>query len=125
MLVVVVHSYLFFICRCSSFTFAFWHHPSPFRGLSTDFYTHFIISAEPIYLRVICVHFHFQSFRYFLAAGTAVLIGHFFFTHGRFLPFAPSLAFCLRLTGNRIKASSFIQGFIRILFESHFRPIHI
>ena len=43
-----------FICRCSSFccgssfTFFFRHHPSPFRGLSPDFYTHFILSAEPI-----------------------------------------------------------------------------
>ena len=46
LLVVVVHSFLFslfavvlhvvvfFICRCSSFTFAFWHHPS---RLSVDY----------------------------------------------------------------------------------------
>ena len=94
--VAVLHSFLFFICRCSSFTFAFWHHPSPFRGLSTSFYTHFIISAEPISQSVLR-HFHFQSFRYFLAAGTMVLIGHFF-THGHFLPYAPSLVFYLRLT---------------------------
>ena len=39
---------LLFICRCSSFTFSFRHHPSPFRGLSPGFYTHFIISAQPI-----------------------------------------------------------------------------
>ena len=39
---------LFFICRCSSFTFAFRHHPSPFRGLSPSFYTHFILSSQSI-----------------------------------------------------------------------------
>ena len=56
MLVVVVHSLLlpFFIHFCSSFVdvlhshLLFGIHPSPFRGLSTGFYTHFIISAEPI-----------------------------------------------------------------------------
>ena len=43
-----------FICRCSSFcccssfTFSFRRHPSPFRGLSPGFYTHFILSAQPI-----------------------------------------------------------------------------
>ena len=38
----------FFICRFSSFTFSFQHHHSPFRGLSPGFYTHFILSAQPI-----------------------------------------------------------------------------
>ena len=33
--------WLFFICWCSSFTL-------PFRGLSPSFYTHFILSAQPI-----------------------------------------------------------------------------
>ena len=51
--------------------------------------------------------------------------GIFFYPWALFLPYAPSLAFCLRLTGERIKASSFIQGFIRTLFDSHFRTIHI
>ena len=43
-----------FICRCSSFcccssiTFSFRRHSSPFRGLSPAFYTHFILSAQPI-----------------------------------------------------------------------------
>ena len=41
-------SFLIFNCRCSSFTFGFRHHPSPFRGLSPGFYTHFILSAQPI-----------------------------------------------------------------------------
>ena len=35
-------------CCCSSFTFSFRRHPSPFRGLSPGFYTHFILSAQPI-----------------------------------------------------------------------------
>ena len=42
-------------CCCCFFTslevfrfIAFRHHPSPFRGLSPGFYTHFIISAQPI-----------------------------------------------------------------------------
>ena len=61
MLVVVVHPFLFFIlwlffiflllffiCRFSSFTFSFQHHPSPFRGLSSGFYTYFVLSAQPI-----------------------------------------------------------------------------
>ena len=55
MLVVVVHPVLFFIflllfliCRFSSFTFSFQHHPSPFRGLSSGFYTYFVLSAQPI-----------------------------------------------------------------------------
>ena len=39
---------LFFICRCSSFTFAFRHHPSLLHGLSLGFYTHFILSGQPI-----------------------------------------------------------------------------
>ena len=39
---------LLFICRCSSFTFAFRHHPSPLPGLSLGFYTHFILSAQSI-----------------------------------------------------------------------------
>ena len=54
LVVVVLHFILIFICRCSSFrcccsfTFAFQHHPSLFRGLSSGFYTHFILSAQPI-----------------------------------------------------------------------------
>ena len=38
----------FFICWCSSFTFSFRHHPSPFCGLSPGFYTHFILSSQLI-----------------------------------------------------------------------------
>ena len=37
-----------FICRFSLFTFSFRCYPSPFRGLSPGFYTHFILSAQPI-----------------------------------------------------------------------------
>ena len=54
-LFVVVHSFLFVLhfvvdlhfCYCSSFI-AFQRHPSPFRELSPGFYTHFILSAQPI-----------------------------------------------------------------------------
>ena len=35
-------------CCCSSLTFSFWRHLSPFRALSPSFYTHFILSAQPI-----------------------------------------------------------------------------
>ena len=35
-------------CCCSSFTFSFRRHLWPFRGLSPGFYTHFILSAQPI-----------------------------------------------------------------------------
>ena len=45
--VVVIHFifdlHFVFICWCSSFAFPFRHHPSPFRGLSPSFYTHFIL----------------------------------------------------------------------------------
>ena len=39
---------MFFIGLCSSFTFAFRHHVSPIRRLSSSFCTHFILSAQPI-----------------------------------------------------------------------------
>ena len=105
--VVVVHSLLlpFFIHFCSSFVDVLHSHllfgiiPHPFVDYRRIFTPILIISAEPISQSDLR-HFHFQSFRYFLAAGTAVLIGHFFFTHGRFLPYAPSLAFYLRFTGD-------------------------
>ena len=48
MLIVIFILLLFFIRRFSSFTFSFRHHPSPFRGLSPGFYTHFVLSAQPI-----------------------------------------------------------------------------
>ena len=41
--------FLIFICCCSLFTFAFRYHPSQLRGLlSLDFYTDFILLAQPI-----------------------------------------------------------------------------
>ena len=67
---------LFFICRCSSFTFAFRHHPSPFRGLSPGFYTHYILSVQPIAEW----YSHFQPFRYLLTASATDLCGHFLLT---------------------------------------------
>ena len=48
MLLVIFILLLFFICRFSSFTFSFRHHPSHFRGLSQGFYAHFVLSAQPI-----------------------------------------------------------------------------
>ena len=47
-LVLVFILLLFFICRFSSFSFSFRHHPSSFRGLSPGFYTHFLYSAQVI-----------------------------------------------------------------------------
>ena len=56
MLVVVVH-FIFdlhftfvssFCFHFTSFTFSFRRHPSPFCGLSLGFYTHFMLSAQPI-----------------------------------------------------------------------------
>ena len=40
--------YMFFILSLFSFTFPFRRHPSPFCGLSSGFYTHFILSVQPI-----------------------------------------------------------------------------
>ena len=75
---------LFFICRCSSFTFSFRHHPSPFRG---GFYTHFILSAQPIAewfatlsFSAIPLSSYHERYRFKWA----------FFTHRCFLPYAPS-----------------------------------
>ena len=84
---------LLFICRCSSFTFAFRHHPSPFRGLLPAFYTHFILSAHSR-------HFHFQPFRYRLTASATVLSGHFW----------PTGIFYLTLILNIFGTSCFYQG---------------
>ena len=84
---------LLFICRCSSFTFAFRHHPSPFRGLLPAFYTHFILSAHSW-------RFHFQPFRYLLTASATVLSGHFWSTG----------VFYLTLILNIFGTSCFYQG---------------
>ena len=95
MLVVVVHSFLFFIllllfihfvlhfCCCSSFI-AFQCHPSPFCGLSPGFYTHFILSAQPIAEWSTTLHFNLSEiFFHSFTASATVLSGHFL-THRRF-----------------------------------------
>ena len=71
-------------CRCSSFTFSFRHHLSPFRGLSPGFYTHFILSAQPIAEWSTTLHFNLSEiFFHSFTASATVLSGHFL-THRRF-----------------------------------------
>ena len=87
---------LFFICRCSlfcccfSFTFSFRRHPSPFRGLLASFYTHFILSAQPI-----AEWFATLSFSTIPLSSCRERYGleWAFFTHRHFLPYAPSPTF--------------------------------
>ena len=59
LLLFFIHFVLHFCC-CFSFI-AYQRHPSPFRGLSPDFYTHFVLSAQPI--AEWFWHFHFQPFQ--------------------------------------------------------------
>ena len=81
---------LFFICQFSSFTFSFRHQPLPFRGLSPGFYTHFILSAQPI-----AEWFATLSFSTISLSSYRERYGFewAFFTHRRFLPYAPSRHF--------------------------------
>ena len=74
---------LFFVCWCSSFTFAFRHHPLPFHGLSPGFYTHFILSVQPI-----TEWFSTLSFSIFPGSSYCECYGFewAFFTHRRLLP---------------------------------------
>ena len=108
MLVVVLHFIsdldfillLFFICRCSSFTFAFRHHPSPFSVDYRRVFTpilYFQLSPSQSDLR----HFHFQPFRYLLTASATVLSGHFL----------PTGVFYLTLLPNIFGTTCFYQGF--------------
>ena len=75
--VVVLHLSMFFICQCSSFTFSFRRHPSPFRGLWPGFYTHFIISVYLAHCRVIRETFIFNHSVIFLPRALRALSGHF------------------------------------------------
>ena len=91
---------LFFICRCSSFTFAFRHHPSPFSVDYRRVFTpilYFRLSPSQSDLR----HFHFQPFRYLLTASATVLSGHFL----------PTGVFYLTLLPNIFGTTCFYQGF--------------
>ena len=87
--IVALHSFCSSFCCCySSFhcflcdvdlLIAFQFHPSPFRGLSLDFYTHFILSAQPIaewFATLSFPTFPRSSFRSFIASAI-VLSWHF------------------------------------------------
>ena len=113
-----------FICRCSSFTYFFQHHPSPFRWLSPGFYTYFVLSAQPIAEWFTALSFStipLSSYRERYGFEWA------FFTHRRFLPYAPSRHFWHNLLLSRPPWEPAVlpwslQGFILIL-ETQTRPI--
>ena len=114
--VVVLHLSTFFIHIC------FRHHPSLVRGLSWSFYTNFILSVQPIAERFATLSFStipLSSYRECYSFGWA------FFTHRRFLPYAPSPTFYLRLStlpwGPAVLPWSLL-GFILIL-ETQTWPI--
>ena len=98
MFVVAAHSFfifillLFFMCRFSWFTFAFQYHPSPFRGPSLGFYTHLILSVQPIAEWFAILSF---SFRYLLTASATVLCGHFLPTGVFYLTLLHRHFFCV------------------------------
>ena len=115
---------LFFICQCSSFTFSFQHHPSHLHGLSLSFYTHFVLSAQPITEWFVTLSF------------STILLSSYhkgygfewaFFTHRRFLPYTPSqhfgtTCFYQGFTRSRQLLSWKLQGFILIV-ETQTQPI--
>ena len=79
MLVVVVHWLYCHFCSsfcCYSSFIAFQRHPSPFRGLSPGFYTHFILSVQPITEWFTTLSFSEIFFHSFTASAT-VLRGYF------------------------------------------------
>ena len=105
-LVVVVHSFLFFIwllffiyfvlhfCWCSSFTFAFRHHPSPFHGLIAGL-LHPFYTFSPAHRRVIRDTFIFNHSVIFLPWPLRLWVGIFypqtFFTLCSFTDILPEL----------------------------------
>ena len=115
---------LFFICWCSLFTFSFQHHPSPFRELSPGFYTHFVLSSQPIAEWFATLSFStipLSSYRERYGFEWA------FLTHRRFLPYTPSQHFWhnLLLSGLPWKPAVIpwnMQDFILIL-ETETRSI--
>ena len=109
-------------CRCSSFIFSFRLHPSPFRELSPGFYTHFILSVQSF--AECSRHFHFQPFRYLLAASATASIGHFLPTDVFYLTLLP-WHFNLRLSRSLWEPAVLpwsLPGFMLIL-ETQTRPI--
>ena len=124
MLVVIFILLLFFICRFSSFTFSFRHHPSPFCWLSSGFYTHFVFSAQPI-----AEWFATLSFSIIPLSSYRERYGFewAFLTHRRFLPYAPSQHFWHNLLLSRLPWETAVilwnlQSFTLIL-ETQTRPI--
>ena len=115
---------LFFVCRCSSFTFTFQHHPSPFRGLSLGFYTHFVLSIQPIaeWFAILS----FQLFGDLLTASATVLSGRFLSTDVFYL-MLHHWHFWLNLHLSRYSWKPAVlpwslQGFI-LFFKTQNRPI--
>ena len=85
-LLLYLHLSIFFI----HISLTFRHHPSPSRGLSPGFYTHFILSAQPI-----AEWFVIFSFSTFPISSYRKQYGFewAFFTYRHFLPYAPSPTF--------------------------------
>ena len=77
--VLLLHLSMFFhfVVAVSSFTFSFRRHLSPFRGLSPGFYTHFLLSAQPIAEWFATLSFFDHSVN-LLAASATALSGHFY-----------------------------------------------
>ena len=100
------------------------HHPSPFRWLSPSFYTHFVLLAQSIAewfatLSFLTIPLSFYRERYGFEWA--------FFTHRRFLPYAPSRHFWHNLLLSRLPWEPAVipwnlQGFILIL-KTQTRPI--
>ena len=116
---------LFFICQFSSFTFSFRHQPLPFRGLSPGFYTHFILSAQPI-----AEWFATLSFSTISLSSYRERYGFewTFFTHRHFLPCAPSPTSYQRLSRLHWEPAVLpwsLQSFILIIFKTQTRPINL
>ena len=120
--VVVLHLLLFFICCFSSFVFACRRRPSVnYRRIFTPI-LYFQSSPSQSHSR----HFHFQPFRYLLAAGTMALGGHFLAT-GVFCLALLHRHFSQRLSAPPLGPAvlpSGLQGFILIL-ETQARPIFL
>ena len=111
---------LFFI-----FVVVLQRHASPFRGLSPGFYTHFILSAQPIAEWSTALHFNLSEiFFHSFTASATFLSGHFLPT-GAFLRYAASPTFYLRLSRPPWEPAVLpwsLKGFILIL-ETQARPI--
>ena len=116
--------YFVVVLHLPLFTFSFRHHPSPFRGLSPGFYTHFLYSAQ-----VIAEWFATLSFLIIPLSSYRERYGFAwaFFTPRHFLPYAPSRHFwhnllLLRLPWEREVIPWNLKGFI-LMFETQTRPI--